>query len=177
MMPWSWSLGNVNLIVRWGDLLTAPLDEDSKGVASDGTHGPTAWVNPENSAFQMARGGSSVSAQLRAVFPETQAKLDELVGEVNGERRILTEGSVLVTTTRTGRTLFHAGHHHPWNWLRWEGDASDDELSTHAEILERCVQTVLDRLGACQVSRVAFPMIGTVTAHPGTLADLGLPTP
>jgi O-acetyl-ADP-ribose deacetylase (regulator of RNase III) len=152
MAVWNWSIGTVSLQVRVGNLLEAP---------------EPVWVNPENSAFRMAAGTRSVSGQLVARYPEIQRQLDRQTGG-----RTLPEGTVLMTASDNGPTLFHVGHHHPMHWLRWGRDVTQDDLSQHASIIARCVTEVLERVAKMQeevaagkaqgnFDAVAFPMVGT----------------
>jgi O-acetyl-ADP-ribose deacetylase (regulator of RNase III) len=141
MEPWIWSMGLVSFAVRVGDLLAAP---------------ESAIVNPENSGFLLSRDGRSISGQVSRRYPETQALLDAQTG-----RRCLPEGSVLLTRHAGGRVIFHAGHHHPGNWLQWRDDVTEDDVAVHLSIIARCIADILDQAEALALDAVAFPLIGS----------------
>ncbi len=141
METWSWPMGLVTLEVRVGDLLAAP---------------EVAIVNPENSGFELAAGGYSVSAQLARRYPGLQAALDAQTGG-----KCLPEGSVLMTPVSVERIIFHAGHHHPQNWLGWHSDVTEDAVAAHLALIARCSADILGRVEALGLGAVAFPFIGS----------------
>lgn len=135
--PWNWSLGGVTLELRHQDLLEAP---------------ERAWVNSENSAFEMAPSPFTVSGKLNKRFPFVQ---EELYAQTRME--ILPPGTTLRTNGPSGKTIFHAGFHHPYDWNL----GSDDRIAKHAAMIQRCIEDILECVVTEKISTVAFPMLGT----------------
>ena len=102
MEEWQWAIGTLELKVRWGDLLKAP---------------ERAWVNSEQTDFYLARNSTTISGQIRRLWPQAQAELD-----LQTQGSSFPAGKVLKTSGPEGRTIFHAGFHEPQDWYNGEDD-------------------------------------------------------
>ena len=136
-LEWTWSLGLVQLEVRHGNLLEST---------------ERAWVNSEQTDFQLARDESSISSQLRRLWPAMQAELDE-----QSRGGVHPPGTVLLTSGPEGRIVFHAGFHDPCAWYF----GGDDDLAIHLDAIRSCTERILDEAERRQMEEVAFSLIGT----------------
>jgi O-acetyl-ADP-ribose deacetylase (regulator of RNase III) len=139
-LHYSWRLASVTFHLVQGDLFDIPVE---------------AIVNSEQTDFVLAFGGGSVSSQIRKRFgAEVQRQLDD---QTKGA--LLEPGAVLKTTGGPYPAIYHAGFHHPTEWL---DDASREDSETeHLEVVRRCVRRVLQDVRDAPFSSVAFPLIGS----------------
>jgi O-acetyl-ADP-ribose deacetylase (regulator of RNase III) len=143
---YSWQIGpnpNVQFHIAHGDLFQAPVD---------------AIVNAEQTDFVCAHGNpKTISGQIAHMFgPQIQ---DELFQQTR--RQILDVGTVLKTSGGNKyKAIYHAGFHHPDQWLSLDDDESND--TEHLQVIRSCVQKILNMVADDpHISSVAFPLIGS----------------
>jgi O-acetyl-ADP-ribose deacetylase (regulator of RNase III) len=138
-LRYTWRLSSVTFTLAKGDLFEVPV----KSI-----------VNSEQTNFVLAFGGRSVSSQIRTKFgADVQRQLDEQTNKGTFD-----PGTVLTTTGGGYSAIYHAGFHHPTEWL----DASvQDSETEHLEVIRRCVRRILELVRDAPFQSVAFPLVGS----------------
>lgn len=111
-------------------------------------------VNSDQTDFALAGNRHTISGQIRYRFGEdVQDQLFALT-----DHRTLAPGTVLVTTGGDYSAIFHAGFHHPTEWLDPD---SEDNATAHLNVIRGCIGQVLHLTKQKGLPSVAFPLIGT----------------
>jgi O-acetyl-ADP-ribose deacetylase (regulator of RNase III) len=133
-----WTVGRVRLRVAVGDLFDAPVE---------------SIVNSEQSDFVLAFDPESISGQVRRRWGATvQPQLREQTQD-----QVMPVGTVLTTRGGNSPVIFHAGFHHPDDFL---SDSSDEAGTEHVRVIADCVNRILGGMDGEGVRSIAFPLIG-----------------
>lgn len=138
---YTWRIGPVTLHFTDMDLFDLPVD---------------AVVNSEQTDFVLSTNPDTISGQLYRLLGD--ALQDELDRQTEGQT--LPTGTVLKTTGgKRYRHVYHAGFHHPDNWLDTEDRETQETDSV--QVIRRCIREILGELATGVVQSIGFPLIGT----------------
>ena len=136
-MDYTWQIGSIALHLTDKNLFDLSVD---------------AVVNSEQTDFVLSLDPNTISGQLYKLFGDSLQ--DELDRQTEGQR--LPVGTVLITpVAKNYRYIYHAGFHHPDEWIDYEDRESQEADSVRT--IRHCIREILsgqisEKVRSCQFS-------------------------